>query len=68
VLIATLSLPPEPAPVQVRFLDASDRLLESLSKSTGVMFAGQCGLAWARARSAVPAAPAAPGTTGVTGQ
>jgi tetratricopeptide (TPR) repeat protein len=68
VLFATLGLPPEPAPVQVHFLDGSDRLLESLSKPAEVTFAGKCGLAWVRARSALPAAPAAPGTTAVTGQ
>jgi tetratricopeptide (TPR) repeat protein len=68
VLMATLGLPPEPAPVQVQFLDASDRLLDGLSKTAEVTFAGKCGLAWARARSAVPAAPVAPGTTAITGQ
>lgn len=69
VHVATLGLPPEPAPVvEVRFLDASDRVLEGLSKTVGVTFAGRCGLAWTRARSAVPAEAAAPGTTAITGQ
>ena len=66
--LATLSLPPGPAPVQVVFLDAADRAVDGLAKTTDVTFAGKCGLAWARSRSAVPASPVAPGTIAVTGQ
>ncbi len=68
VHLATLSLPPGPAPVQVVFLDASDQAVDGLAKTTDVTFAGKCGLAWARSRGAVPASPVAPGTIAVTGQ
>ena len=68
VHVATLGLPPASASVQVGFVDASGQVLERLTKTTEITFAGTCGLAWARSRGAVPASPTAPGTTAITGQ
>jgi tetratricopeptide (TPR) repeat protein len=68
VHLASVALPADGASVRVDFLDASGNAIEPRSRTVDVTRAGPCGLAWARARSAVPSEPRAPGTVTTVGQ
>jgi len=62
VHVATMALPAEKQQAKVSFLDASEHSLPDLAKTAAVEFAGTCGLAWVRSRSAIPADVRAPGS------
>jgi tetratricopeptide (TPR) repeat protein len=68
VHVASVALPDGPASVRVTFLDGSGNVVEGLSKTVDISRAGSCGLAWARARSALPSEIRAPGTMTTVGQ
>jgi len=60
VHIRTVSLSSERRSIDLNFLDTSDNPVAGLPKTTNVEFAGRCGIAWTRSRSAIPTDPRAP--------
>jgi tetratricopeptide (TPR) repeat protein len=62
VHLAALSLPDAKNEVRAQVFDSSGDPIEGLSKSGDILFAGKCGFAWIRSRSAIPADVRAPGT------